>query len=93
VQERCLQDVANLFAALDNLLHDVDPEGVCRVADFCDPTGLLAAAPPAARAVAAAFASLATGGPSVGGPANDVCQNCKTIVVEAAAILQVGVES
>ena len=36
VQEQCLQDVADLFRALDHLLRDVDPEGVCRVVDFCE---------------------------------------------------------
>lgn len=81
--------MANLFAALDNLLHDVDPEGVCRVVDFCEPTGALGAAPSPARSVAAALASLATGGPAAAGRANDMCDNCKTIVLEAAAILQV----
>lgn len=100
-QARCLTDVADLFRALDHLLHDVDPEGVCQVAEFCpvDDGGLGGADPPrggAAAELAGALRALATGGPAarVAGPgagaaSNDLCQNCKTIVMEAAAILQV----
>lgn len=93
-KQRCLLDVTNLFAALDNLLHDVNPEGVCRVFAFCDvqPGGTTTAAsvPPALRTLGAALSQLATGGPARAAGANgDMCQDCKTIVMEAAAILQV----
>ncbi|KAL4420667.1 hypothetical protein ABPG75_010323 [Micractinium tetrahymenae] len=97
---RCLQDVADLFRALDHLLHDVDPEGVCEMAEFCskqpdEEEGRLGSSGAhAAAALARALRTLATGGPAAaaaandGGASNDMCQNCKTIVMEAAAILQ-----
>ncbi|KAL4855593.1 putative sodium-coupled neutral amino acid transporter 7 [Chlorella vulgaris] len=92
-KQRCLLDVTNLFAALDNLLHDVNPEGVCRVFAFCDVqssgTATAASVPPALRTLGAALSQLATGGPARAAGANgDMCQDCKTIVMEAAAILQ-----
>lgn len=34
-QAKCDNDVTDLFAALDGLLHDVDAQGVCSVFDFC----------------------------------------------------------
>ncbi|PSC71700.1 proactivator polypeptide-like [Micractinium conductrix] len=84
---RCLQDVASLFSALDNLLHDVDPEGVCQVAEFCSKDGVAAAPVPAAlRTLRSAVVALATGAPAAAAN-SDSCQSCKTIVSEAAAIL------
>lgn len=95
--------MADLFRALDHLLHDVDPEGVCQVAEFCpvhNAGARLARRPggDAAATLARALRALATGGPAAAaaaasganGASNDLCQNCKTIVMEAAAILQVG---
>ena len=35
LQSKCDQDVTQLFAALDGLLHGVDAQGVCAVFDFC----------------------------------------------------------
>lgn len=104
-QDRCEEDVTNLFAALDNLLKDVDPEVVCKMADFCstrrpgvgagEGASTPVEAPKALAGVAGAFAALVGGAPAglgagagVGG-GEDMCQNCKTIVMEAAAILQV----
>ncbi|KAL4451414.1 hypothetical protein ABPG77_009486 [Micractinium sp. CCAP 211/92] len=91
---RCLQDVADLFRALDNLLHDVDPEGVCEVAEFCSQHDSIEGTEAGRRGrasaakLAHALRALATGGPAASGASNDLCQNCKTIVLEAAAILQ-----
>ena len=35
LQARCHAHVVALFRALDDLMHDVDPEGVCQLALFC----------------------------------------------------------
>lgn len=43
-QAKCQQDVADLSRALDSLMGDVDPQGICQLVEFCAP-GELAAGP------------------------------------------------
>ncbi|KAI7844423.1 hypothetical protein COHA_002017 [Chlorella ohadii] len=89
---KCDSDVTDLFAALDGLLHDVDAQGVCSVFDFCPQAEGSRPAPEALRTLRSALSALGTGAPAahaVGAvPLRDQCQSCKTIVMEAAAILQ-----
>ncbi len=35
LQALCHQHVVEFFRALDNLMRDIDPEGVCRLVFFC----------------------------------------------------------
>eukprot|EP00887_Chlorella_sp_A99_P007294 scaffold2.g7294.t1 len=47
-QPKCHQDVENFFRALDNLMNDIDPLSVCKIAEFCAADPGVAAARPAA---------------------------------------------
>jgi hypothetical protein len=38
VQAICEQHVDAVFASLDNLLNDIDPEGACEIFQFCEQT-------------------------------------------------------
>jgi saposin len=86
---KCDSDVTDLFSALDGLLHDVDAEGVCAVFDFCAQPQGSRPAPEALRTLRSTLSALGSGMPAVdAAPLRDQCQSCKTIVMEAAAILQ-----
>ncbi|GAB4819732.1 hypothetical protein N2152v2_006778 [Parachlorella kessleri] len=95
-QARCHAHVAALFKALDDLMHDVDPEGVCQLALFCPRKNALLATPAALSELRASFVRLATTPrlatptASVNTPARleDACQSCVAIISEAAAIIQ-----
>lgn len=83
-QAICEQHVDAVFASLDNLLNDIDPEGACEIFQFCDKASQAASVPESFSRLRGLYAEL----PSLTAVGDSECDNCKTIVSQAVAILQ-----
>lgn len=96
MQPKCVTDVDALFQAVENIMDDLDPDMACEVAQFCPRPALGAGTGPARLAVPAAvpamralFHSLVEQRPARVGD-KESCDNCKVVVLQAVAIIQVG---
>lgn len=83
---KCLGDVAQLFAAVDALLDDVDAHRACQVAQFC---GAADGAAAAERAPSPGVAALRALGSRLAALSSDSCDECKSVIAQAAATLEV----
>lgn len=85
-QVKCQQDVTDFFQALDALIGDIDPDTACQLADFCDASGLNVVKPAAVKRLAELTSQLSHT-PTGGLQADEHCDMCKTIVIEAKVLL------
>lgn len=88
-QPKCILDVNALFASLEAILDDLDPDMACEVTQFCPKPGVALARPAAFAAMRPLWTGLLASHPSVAVGDDASCQNCKVIVLQAVAILQV----
>jgi len=90
--DKCMADVDGLFNSIDALLEDVDVDSACRVLEFCDDDddkemkrkkreGMKQLKHLASQLI------LMTPSTTIARRSDENCETCKTIVVEAAAVL------